>query len=1331
MVYLDIVFIGDVRDVESRQYGRHVRISLTIKEDGVPITVQTTVRGLTTNLTVVRDTIRPTVLISPYHHPAVDPQTGQTRLFVEFSERRFNKQVVNCSERETINPSSSLQEKIQASRSCQLTTSDITRESLINVSSSKKLSGMLLLVEFHQVTEYADAQLHQLGDDTLYLTFEVNSTNQTNIEVNLPAESFCDIAGNTNNANFSHVIYYRPTVGSPTIQRSIRLLARNVSLQGTDVPFDEDNETSGFSAGALIGQAATAAVAGTIAASAASGGATGAGGQSIPFFLLGLLQKLFLTGHIAAVEMPDLYADFAGQLGWAMFDFSSPFEAFVDKDESLEADEDAAEDAAEDALELRTRTDAYIYIARVFFWVPLLFIILLLIHALILLHFIRRKLPIPFIFAFPRLELIFSYWMLPAVAVAICGLYRGDKMDALIATWLLIAFPGSAIAGNLYLLWFFFYSKDARHRSANFVVASGKKDPRELTEIYKDWKRRKMIDFAARRKPHVNVVNAIYIPKSSTLATSERDSALAPNAVLTNPVAEAHASNREAFHVGYMTERNLVPLENELLIQGTTWRRSRGLPSGNPLVANALRGSNELMKNQELVNIEYSPFMQQDHLDNILGNSLSSPTKIADYCFEVRQESAVSPQYAENREDIVSRSSPSGRPTPLNISQTNPVPSNSGNSSLNNSPYSSIGYTLATDVQIKPLDSRASHQIERGRSDQMSRKKPSNCRSRRVKKGTSAPLMGRASNNIASLLNSTIEQSSHESSIRPLPSEPNHSQFQPTSSHKITIDNLIFDGGKDGPSTEAGFYSTLQKRPDMTQSMKRNDFKLSPNFTPIVCSKAPEPLWNIINVDKIIQEFEKGDKLQSSQNTQPKDETFESSLLEGMPSSSQSRPLENSMTDMANWRERDASTSTTGARNGVFSHHSFSRNIRSDPYSATGVQSSDYPTILDPEPFAETKERLRFINNECLMDIKCAYLIDSDTDSAPSSGESEVEYKHKSKTTKKQPRSKSALFWTLLGEAVDASFYSFIFGHPQLKGVWKSTPTRNPSFIQQYGYMFEDFRGHPVLYREPTYKVKTNGLDRGKFIPLKVPPVINVKSWRIPMTDYWTPSMQVYPYQVQLLTRLLRLLKIIVLGCIIAGVGSGRDSLIQIIVLFILCLFLFLTLRIAQPYRNRYRMALALSEDVSDVTFLTLAMLLILGPHENKTFRTRLGIGMLLCQLTSFLAIVLDRLVVALIGFGSAWKRARARRPTKVEKVFREYMRKNLYCWERKYFDIWMIKALKKGLYNRVVRREEFPLSYVRSWYIERFKKSVSWLRNEVNLVRIDFNNKLRKTAIA
>ena len=66
-----------------------------------------------------------------------------------------------------------------------------------------------------------------------------------------------------------------------------------------------------------------------LAANSASGG--GGGGQGIPIFLLNMLQKLYFSGNLAVNNMPEMYADFATQLTWVMFDFASPFDKFVNR----------------------------------------------------------------------------------------------------------------------------------------------------------------------------------------------------------------------------------------------------------------------------------------------------------------------------------------------------------------------------------------------------------------------------------------------------------------------------------------------------------------------------------------------------------------------------------------------------------------------------------------------------------------------------------------------------------------------------------------------------------------------------------------------------------------------------------------------------------------------------------------------------------------------------------------------------------------------------------------------------------------------------------------
>eukprot|EP00210_Caulerpa_lentillifera_P004896 g4672.t1 len=1260
---------NEILHVEHNWHRQHLVLRLTIKKDAIPIPIYCEVRGISTKLTIIRDTIPPKPSISLFI-PEVDIKTGKARLLVRFSEKVFGQKMVNCSHQEANSSLLSLHERIESSRTCQLFAFELSIHTFINV------------------TRYLGAKLYRL-DDSVYLTVDFDKAKQTNIEVTVPPESIWDIAGNPNTERDSFVIYYRPTMDSKT-------------------------------AGLILGQVATGAVAGTIAVSAASGGAIGVSGQSIPFFLLGLLQKLFLIGNIAVADMPDLYVDFAGQLGWAMFDFPSPFEAFVKKDnERNKKEESLSEEAVDERVKMRTRADAFIYFARVFFWVPLVLILLLLVHLLLILLLLWRKKSIPFIFTFPRLELVFIYWALPALATAIAGLYRGDKRDAFIATWLLIALPGSVLTGNLYLMWDFFYSKKAKDRNANFVVSSSKKDPRALTEIMEDWKRKIVTDFETKRGSPIFFVNALYNgnnhnhrqnPQCDSASDSQRF-----NSSLVATAAAADA-NKDSVHLNYASEITVCPLEKEPMTKELNCELPLGTGSQTWSGVNGCNTINGLsVKDEESSLVESSPSSREDLNETSPFATPFTPQENQRTRLDEPMDSGFGDGDActSSGAQVLPRKTLLKCHTAPDYSHLNRETEVSNKSKITHRASSTAEHISTTGVQIKPLEMNRSHHISEG-SGMIENRMNSRVLSWKrlsMKRVASERLRSKTSNNIAALLTSTSAIASTEVPVTSVDA-PESSHIQ---SHFINQEIKRID---QAPLTEEawradaivpGFRSSDHNRRRTNNAPVRTEKQdFSPQRAPMLCSKAPDPVWKFDELDRIFEEFTKEEKPSSLKDFQERNEMEADYEVQSV---------------------NDVFMRLTREPSGVLTERSLA-NGRSDPNLYAAIQFSDYPTTLEPEPFAETKARLRFINKECLKDIQCRYLVDSDTESSSSYGRSDVEYKYRSKLSKKQqrqPRSKTTLFWTLLGEAMDAGFYSFVFGQAQLKGVWKFAPQKNVNFISQYGYLFEDFRGHPVLYREPTYIVKDAVLDRGKFIPLKVPPVFEIKPRRILMTRNWrTPLVRIYQHQIQLMTKVLGLVKIVVLGCFVAGVGSGRDSLVQIVILLTLCVVLFLTLRIAQPYRTRYNMAIALLEDISDVAFLAFAMLLVLGPSENETYRKRIGIGMISAELMSLLALLLDRLSLALVGFTLIWRSFRSRKPSQVRLVFQQYLKKNRYYYERKYLDAWMVKALKRGLYNRVVLREELPVSFVVTQYIRQWRDSVHWCKQELQLVLLDFKQKLR-----
>lgn len=64
-------------------------------------------------------------------------------------------------------------------------------------------------------------------------------------------------------------------------------------------------------------------------------------------------------------------------------------------------------------------------VKRAFFWIAVFFGIFLVIHFLLTVILMLKRIRIPSILRFPRLELYFMYWAIPAIATASAGLFTG------------------------------------------------------------------------------------------------------------------------------------------------------------------------------------------------------------------------------------------------------------------------------------------------------------------------------------------------------------------------------------------------------------------------------------------------------------------------------------------------------------------------------------------------------------------------------------------------------------------------------------------------------------------------------------------------------------------------------------------------------------------------------------------------------------------------------------------------------------------------------------------------------------------------------------------
>ncbi|CAD7694728.1 unnamed protein product, partial [Ostreobium quekettii] len=222
---------------------------------------------------------------------------------------------------------------------------------------------------------------------------------------------------------------------------------------------------------------------------------------------------------------------------------------------------------------------------------------------------------------------------------------------------------------------------------------------------------------------------------------------------------------------------------------------------------------------------------------------------------------------------------------------------------------------------------------------------------------------------------------------------------------------------------------------------------------------------------------------------------------------------------------------------------------------------------------------------------------------------------------------------------------------------------------------------------------KTGKVDRGKLIPIKGRPLFMIPQFKRLHTSKPGGPYVLYRYQLQILTRPLDYMKIVLLGCLVGGVDSD-NSMAQVIALFCISLLALLLTRLSRPFPSRLDMAVTLLAEAADVVTFALGIVLLAGPNEDRDFRLRIGTAMLCVEGVALLTTLVEHLI---IGFGiCGWLRGKHRekktKPSKFVAVVEKVMMQNTRRLERKYFERWMVKVLRRGLHNRPLRGEE------RSW---------------------------------
>lgn len=227
---------------------------------------------------------------------------------------------------------------------------------------------------------------------------------------------------------------------------------------------------------------------------------------------------------------------------------------------------------------------------------------------------------------------------------------------------------------------------------------------------------------------------------------------------------------------------------------------------------------------------------------------------------------------------------------------------------------------------------------------------------------------------------------------------------------------------------------------------------------------------------------------------------------------------------------------------------------------------------------------------------------------------------------------------------------------------------------------------------------------------MKRRPLFKIPALKLPFTNLIIlPSKKIYRFQLQILTRLLDFTKIILLACLIEAVGDGEDSMNQVLALFVVSAINLVVVRIARPFPTRLDMTITVLAEGADVVTFFLGIILLLGPNHDRDFRIKVGKGMLYAEGGAFLSMIIERLCMGAMGLTVACSIFQKEKIPKMADIVFKAMEHSDGYLAKKYGDRWMVKALKRGLHNRPLRREELPVWYYLKMTVVKPFLTFSW----------------------
>lgn len=179
------------------------------------------------------------------------------------------------------------------------------------------------------------------------------------------------------------------------------------------------------------------------------------------------------------------------------------------------------------------------------------------------------------------------------------------------------------------------------------MVSSSKRDPRVLTEIIKDWKRRTVVDLERKRGSPVFFNNGLYnqLPPSIPCPIPVADS---------SPLEDANGSNRDPVYVNDISHSTEVhPLEQELVDREMLNEPAAGLESEIIRSGNGSQKNNELTEKDKESLMVQSPSPMQDLTSRSPFQSPFLKSKISESCFDDPMDAEISPYSTDTRINVL------------------------------------------------------------------------------------------------------------------------------------------------------------------------------------------------------------------------------------------------------------------------------------------------------------------------------------------------------------------------------------------------------------------------------------------------------------------------------------------------------------------------------------------------------------------------------------------------------------------------------------------------------------------------------------------------------